>query len=257
MGYLPLHSNDTRAKRVLELMTRLDSAARNSNIECSFTLAAASLLLGQTLDASREELRAVQDDKDALALHEANAAVRVLPENLRDAAIEWVCSWNPRTLRIADTPDQSERDWRWVKKHQRSGSDEPLGAELVRAVELHSPTAEPIPDSVSKRQLLRLMRNGIMHGSVWWTPHPTKRVDGTPTIEGVVIAKLANPAKCDLCRQMLEDRQSKDLKKERYDVVWVRVSAFRKYIRNWAETLAQAGADHDDLDWAEQRFHVG
>jgi|GEM_PF-4724122 len=260
MGYLPLHSNDTRAKRVLELFERLERTAEANQIECTFTLAATSLLLGQTLDASRKELHVdIPDnpDNDAIELRDAAEVVKVLPEHLRAPAIEWLGNWKPPLLRAEAAPDPTDTQWRWVQKHCRSGSDAPLGEELVRAVAPGSPGAESLPTSMSKRRLLRLIRNGVMHGSVWWTPHPRKHIDGNPVIDGVVIASLANPAKCDKCKQMLEDRDAMEAKREKYDIVWVRVSALRRYIKRWAETLVQAGADQGDLELAEHHYRIG
>ena len=50
---------------------------------------------------------------------------------------------------------------------------------------------------------------------------------------------------------------AKDAKREMYDIVWVRVSALRRYIKRWAETLVQAGADQGDLELAEHHDRIG
>ena len=76
-------------------------------------------------------------------------------------------------------------------------------------------------------------------------------------IDGVVIASLANPDKCKVCGGMLEDRQAMAAKREKYDIVWVQVSALRRYIKRWAETLVQAGADQGDLEQAEHHYRIG
>lgn len=257
MGYHPLDSNDKRAKRVLELFERVEQTARNTQIECTFTLAATSLLLSQTLDASRRELNVDTPDNEAMEIRDAERQVEQLPEHLRAPAIEWLGSWRPNSPRAEGAPDRTVDQWRWVKKYRPSDSNATLGEELVRAVAPGSPGAESLPKSVSKRRLLRLIRNGIMHGSCWWTPDPRKRIDGKPVIDGVVIASLTNPARCDRCNQMLEDREAMDANQRKYDIVWVQVSALNRYIKKWAETLAKAGADQGELEGAAHHYRLG
>ncbi len=240
MGITPLDQNDKIAARVVAMLERLKFSAEKQQIECTFGLAAASLLLGQTMDRARADFSTEDREGTESAL---NDAVKDLEPRLQHAAKEWLGPWGHPTLQLEGAAPLET--WKWIKSHQRiPGKD--LGKQVIEALA----KGEAIPATMSKCRLLRTIRNAMAHGSVWWTPHPTKEEWGVPCIEGVVFASRTNLERCDKCDQILEDKKTIAAKTEKYVLVWVPVVLFNRYILAWAKTLAAAKADIDDFEKA-------
>jgi hypothetical protein len=246
MGYTDISKNDVVALQVRELLSRLKRPAKEKAIECTLLLAASSLLLGQTSDRARDDLRIGDLNGEAMDLPTARSLAEKLEVHLRRAAIAWVGRWSERGFPRLDGERPAFGDWRYVKRFpNQTKPDTDQFEDAMRRL------GEPLGEDFPKYRLLRMIRNAIAHGGVQWTTKDqANSVSQQSPITGVLFSSHSNPQKCETCKQFLPDREARAKGVVEYDLVDAPITGFRAFIDDWARTLAHAGTSHTDLEAA-------
>ncbi len=248
MGYASITKNDVAASQAKKLLDALGQPAEDRGVECTLLLAVASLLLGQTADRARKQLQPEQLQGEELDKQTKDQFVERLDSHLQDAARSWLGSWSERRLPRLSGPAFGQ--WKQVKEYKRIPA---LGPEQFEEQILSH--GKHLAADMPKYRLLRIIRNAIAHGGVQWTTaEHTSRVDGQSRISGVLFTSLTNPAKCEACKQIKEDREALKRGDASFELIHAPIAGFHKFIKDWAETLAAARVEQSELENAISRL---
>lgn len=166
--YLPTQT----ARRCKRLLDRVFPCAKARNIECTFLLSVASMLLCQTSDKVHKGIHpseSIELAKTPFGI-ELGKTLRQLrvgspPHDILSRWTSWAC----------------DRDVKLKKNEIARSPEETLGSK---------PTATPAGRDWTTRSFFKHLRNGIAHGNVWWGPESETFRDDDPKIHLVFIRSV-------------------------------------------------------------------